>query len=260
MPQATATSAPAVPALPTTSTTTHSALGSHAVRTKYAQGGRLMAAATFAMAAASAIQALLYLDSFGVNRRTDGFFAAFALYAVAGVFTQSIRVTVAPMLVGERPRLTPARLGGILVLFAGAALLVTWPLAHLTARVLAPGLGPAAREVTAQALPILGGAIALQLIAAGAATLLVIADAYRRVAAAYAGGAAAGVVAFLVLRGPAAEQVLGWSMLTMAAVTTAIMLPPARPAGRGPQRRTTPPRPRPDNPAQRRGPHAKHLV
>src|SRR4029079_8127927 len=78
------------PAMPTKADT---------LRSKHAQAGMAMAAATFAMAAASGIQAALYLHSFGIDGRTDGFFVAFALYTVFGVFSQSIRVTSAPLLV-----------------------------------------------------------------------------------------------------------------------------------------------------------------
>ena len=70
------------------------------------------------MAAASGIQALLYLNSFGIDGRTDGFFVAFALYTIFGVFSQSIRVTSAPLLVGERPRLLPREYGACLALIA----------------------------------------------------------------------------------------------------------------------------------------------
>jgi hypothetical protein len=70
------------------------------LRSKHAQAGMAMAMATFAMAMASGIQAALYLHSFGIDGRTDGFFVAFALYTVFGVFSQSIRVTSAPLLVG----------------------------------------------------------------------------------------------------------------------------------------------------------------
>ncbi len=71
--------------------------------------GVAMAIATLAMGATSGIQALLYLSSFGIDGRTDGFFVAFALYTSFGVFSQSIRVTSAPLLVGDEARLTPAR-------------------------------------------------------------------------------------------------------------------------------------------------------
>ena len=75
------------------------------VQRKHAQAGMAMAAATFTMAAASGLQAALYLHSFGIDGRTDGFFVAFALYSVFGVFSQSIRVTSAPLLVDGKQRL-----------------------------------------------------------------------------------------------------------------------------------------------------------
>jgi hypothetical protein len=119
-----------------------------ALRAKHAHAGMAMAIATFAMAAASGIQAILYLSSFGVDGRTDGFFVAFALYATFGVFSQSIRVTSAPMLVGDRPRMTPRELGVALVLIALPVAVITIPLAGPFAHLLAPGLDDAARSVT----------------------------------------------------------------------------------------------------------------
>src|SRR3954462_15026869 len=77
------------------------------LRTKHAHAGVAMAVATLAMGLTSGIQALLYLSSFGIGGRTDGFFIAFALYTSFGVFSQSIRVTSAPLLVGDERRLTP---------------------------------------------------------------------------------------------------------------------------------------------------------
>ena len=70
------------------------------LREKHAHAGVAMAIATVAMGLTSGIQALLYLNSFGIGGRTDGFFVAFALYTSFGVFSQSIRVTSAPLLVG----------------------------------------------------------------------------------------------------------------------------------------------------------------
>ena len=63
-----------------TSPDTNPETGGHkdALRAKHAHAGVAMAASAFAMAAASGLQAVLYLSSFGVNARTDGFFAAFA--------------------------------------------------------------------------------------------------------------------------------------------------------------------------------------
>ncbi len=82
------------------------------LREKHAHAGVAMAIATVAMGLTSGIQALLYLNSFGIGGRTDGFFVAFALYSSFGVFSQSIRVTSAPLLVGRPSPTDAARAGG----------------------------------------------------------------------------------------------------------------------------------------------------
>src|SRR6188472_1898107 len=98
------------------------------LRAKHAHAGVAMAIATLAMGATSGIQALLYLSSFGIGGRTDGFFIAFALYTSFGVFSQSIRITSASFLVGSKPRLTPAEFGAALAVIAVPVALVTIPL------------------------------------------------------------------------------------------------------------------------------------
>jgi predicted membrane protein len=194
------------------------------LRAKHAHAGVAMAIATVAMGATSGIQALLYLSSFGIGGRTDGFFIAFALYTSFGVFSQSIRVTAAPLLVGSRPRLTPAELAVALIAIAIPVAIATIPLAGPLAALLAPGLGETGRGVTESALPILGIAMVLQLWAAGGATLLAVRDRFDRIAGAYIAGAGAGLVVYLVASQVAGELSLGWSMLAMATVTSAAML------------------------------------
>ena len=110
------------------------------LREKHAHAGVAMAIATFAMAAASGIQAVLYLSSFGIGGRTDGFFVAFALYTSFGVFSQSIRVTSAPLLVGDRPRLAAGEFALVLVAIAVPVAIATIPLAGPLAG--AAGTGP----------------------------------------------------------------------------------------------------------------------
>ena len=194
------------------------------LREKHAHAGVAMAVATLAMGATSGIQALLYLSSFGIGGRTDGFFIAFALYTSFGVFSQSIRVTSAPLLVGSRPRLSPTELAVALVAIAIPVAIATIPLAGPLAALLAPGLGEAGRGVTESALPILGIAMILQLWAAGGATLLAVRDRFARIAGAYIAGAGAGLVVYLAVSQVAGELSLGWSMLAMATVTSAAML------------------------------------
>jgi len=194
------------------------------LREKHAHAGVAMAIATVAMGATSGIQALLYLSSFGIGGRTDGFFVAFALYTSFGVFSQSIRVTSAPLLVGERPRLTPRELAIALVVIAVPVAIATIPLAGPLAALLAPGLGDAGRGVTESALPILGLAMILQLWAAGGATVLAVRDRFDRIAFAYIAGAVCGLLVYLAVSGAAGELSLGWSMLAMAVVTCGVML------------------------------------
>lgn len=195
-----------------------------ALRAKHAHAGVAMAVATLAMGATSGIQALLYLSSFGIDGRTDGFFIAFALYTSFGVFSQSIRVTSAPLLVGARPRLKPVELAVALAAIAIPVAIATMPLAGPLAGLLAPGLGANGRGVTEAALPILGGAMILQLWAAGGATVLAVRDRFDRIAFSYIAGAGAGLVVYLIASQVAGELSLGWSMLAMAVVTSAAML------------------------------------
>jgi peptidoglycan biosynthesis protein MviN/MurJ (putative lipid II flippase) len=192
--------------------------------TRKARAGMAMSLATFAMAAASGIQAVLYLGRFGTNARTDGFFVAFALYSTFGVFSQSLRVTSVPMLVEPGASLSVRRFASVLGCIALLVLALTGPLAGPLSHLLAPGLSNAGRSVTAAALPVLGGAMALQLIASGGATVLAIRDRFITIAGAYMSGALAGLVAFLALMGSAGVQTLGWSMLAMSIVTSTWML------------------------------------
>ncbi|HEU5252494.1 MAG TPA: lipid II flippase MurJ [Solirubrobacterales bacterium] len=191
---------------------------------KRAAAGLVMAAATFSMAAASGVQAALYLHSFGIDGRTDGFFVAFALYTVFGVFSQSIRVTSAPLLVDEKRSLPLREFAATLVLIAIPVALLTIPLASPLSFILAPGLSEADRAVTQEALPILGGAMILQLWAAGGATVLAVRDRFNTIAGAYIAGAGAGLVVYLAVSASAGELSLGYSMLAMAVVTCSLML------------------------------------
>ena len=202
-----------------------------AAGTRKARAGMAMSLATFAMAAASAIQAVLYLGRFGTNVRTDGFFVAFALYSTFGVFSQSLRLTSVPLLVEPGARLSVREFAATLGFVALPVLIVTIPLAGPISHLIAPGLSSEGRNVTASALPVLGGAMALQLWAAGGATVLAIRDRFTTVAGAYMAGAGAGLVVFLGLMSSAGEQTLGYSMFAMSVVTCAWMLLGVRASG-----------------------------
>lgn len=215
-------------------------------RLKHAKGGVAMAIATFTMATTSGIQALLYLNAFGIDGRTDGLFAALAPYVVFGIFSQSIRVTAVPLLVGERPRISTAIFARALCLIALPVALATIVFADPLSTLLAPGLSDAGQAVTADALPLFGGAMVLQLFAAGAATVLAIRDRFNSIATAYIVGSLAGLGTYLAVAGAAAELSLAWSMLGMAVATVTTMMLELRRGGRLGSQETerTPERPR----------------
>jgi peptidoglycan biosynthesis protein MviN/MurJ (putative lipid II flippase) len=189
-----------------------------------ARAGMAMSIATFTMAAASAIQAVLYLGRFGTNARTDGFFVAFALYSTFGVFSQSLRLTSVPLLVEPGARMSVRRFAATLGLIALPVVVLTIPLAGQLAQLIAPGLSAHGRAITAAALPVLGAAMVLQLWAAGGATVLAIRDRFTMIAGGYMTGALSGLVAFVALMDRTGVQTLGWSMLTMSVVTSGWML------------------------------------
>src|SRR5262245_53170105 len=147
-----------------------------------ARAGMALSLATFAMAAASAAQAVLYLSLYGATAKTDGFFVAFAVYTTFGVFSQSLRLTSVPLLIGPVARVTVREFAAGLGLLAVPVLVLTGPLAGESAAVIAPGLGTEGRSVTESALMILGPAIVLQLWAAGAATVLAVRGSFSAVA------------------------------------------------------------------------------
>ena len=189
-----------------------------------ARAGMAMSIATFVMAAASGLQAVMYLGRFGTNARTDGFFVAFAVYTTFGVFSQTLRLTCVPLLVEPRSRLTVREFAAALGLLGLPVLIATVPLAVPVSHLLAPGLRAGGQSVTAAALPVLGIAMTLQLWAAGGATVLAVRDRFMPIAAAYVAGAIAGLIVFVGVIGTAGVQTLGWSMLAMAIVTCATML------------------------------------
>ena len=184
-----------------------------------ARAGLAMSLATFAMAAGSGIQAVLYLSRFGTTRLTDGFFVAFAVYTTFGVFSQSLRLTSVPLLVQPGARIAVREFAAALVCIGLPVLVITVGLSHPVSSVLAPGLSRAGRSQTATGLAILGVAMTLQLWAAGGATVLAIRGRFNAVASAYTAGAGCGLLAYVALVAQAGVQILGWSMLVMALVT-----------------------------------------
>lgn len=175
-------------------------------------------AALATVALGSAIQVGLYLRDFGATHRTDGLIAAFAVYTLVVVLGQLLRTTAVPLLSGVAPLLDGVTFAWAIVVIAVLAAVVcaalSAPLAHLVAN----ASGSVGRRTASTSLLIMAPAIGLQLAAAGIAVGGAIRDRLQTVAVAYMASALAGLVAFVVLKGPAAEKVLAWTMLTASTV------------------------------------------
>jgi peptidoglycan biosynthesis protein MviN/MurJ (putative lipid II flippase) len=183
---------------------------------------------TIVLAGVGALQGLLFLRAFGISARTDGFFAAYALYIVVGLLGQTLRTSAVPLLVGATSRMTVGDFAWAIAALCGVLGLVCYGLAAPLATVLAPGLDAAGRDVTESGLRLLAAAVALQLVAAGAATVLGIQGRLARPARSYSAGALVGLVGFVALIGPANEQALAWAAVIAGAVTVGLMAPALR--------------------------------
>jgi hypothetical protein len=181
--------------------------------------------ATIVLAGCAGLQGLLFLHAFGINARTDGFFAAYALYVFVSLFGQTLRTSAVPLLTGTAARMTVGQFAWAVAGMCAIAAVVAGAGAPVLARVLAPGLDAGGRAVTESALRILAAGTALQIAAAGGATVLGMRGHLAWAARAYGAGALAGLVAFVALIGPAGEQALAWATVVSGAAVLVLMLP-----------------------------------
>jgi peptidoglycan biosynthesis protein MviN/MurJ (putative lipid II flippase) len=160
----------------------------------------LTAVAQVAVLLGAALMGVLIARTFGSSARTDGFFAANAIYGVWLFVAQSLRTTTAAPLVEGGPGFERFRehLGAIVWIFAASVVL-----AVVVALLAGPvGVAPAARDSFQAAILILCPAAGLQLFAGQAAAMLAALDDYVVASAAYLAGAVVAVAGFVVLHGP----------------------------------------------------------
>ncbi len=172
----------------------------------------ITAVSQVATMAAGGVLAVLVAVLVGNDASTDGFFAAYGIYALAVVFAQSARTTVVARLVEGETRFGPFDrfLGGGLFVIAALALLLG-PLGGPLASLATGGLPDAARDTARTALLLLLPAIAAQIVAAlGAAMLGALGD-FATPGVAFTGGGAASILAFVAL-----EPALGIDALAVA--------------------------------------------
>ncbi|MGI8715025.1 MAG: hypothetical protein ACR2NR_17955 [Solirubrobacteraceae bacterium] len=166
-------------------------------------------------------QVAFYLKDFGATHRTDGLIAAFAIYSLVVVLGQLLRTTAVPLLSGGRMALTRGAFGWAVatlgLVLAAVCVLAAAPLGD----VIAAASGPAGRRIAVSSLYVMAPAMGLQIAGAGFAVKGAVEGRIEAVAAAYIASAAAGPVAFFLLRGAAHEAILAWTMLSSSLVLTA---------------------------------------
>jgi hypothetical protein len=165
--------------------------------------GALTATSMLLVSGVAAVIGVVIAREFGRGALTDGFLAAYGMFAVIVIAAQAIRLTVLPQLARAREE---QRLAGELAGFALAVGVFSVPLLLATlvgadqlATVLT-GNGPElARDTAAEALIWIGPAAVAHLFAALAASGLAALDDYGTAALGYALGSTAGL-ALIVLR------------------------------------------------------------
>jgi peptidoglycan biosynthesis protein MviN/MurJ (putative lipid II flippase) len=196
-------------------------------------------AQAIAMLGGGVLAALVGLK-YGTGPTTDGFFAAYAVYALVVMLAQTSRTSIVARLTGDddaEPFEEFNRFCGAALLLFLASGLVFVLLGDELAQVMTGDLPDEARDVERRALLILWPAGGGQLLAALGAAMLALRDDYGHAAVGFGGGAALSIAAFLAL-----EPALGIDALpvgiviatafTVAAVAVGLLKAGWRPAPR----------------------------
>lgn len=199
--------------------------GSHRGRRSAVRSGVLTGLSTAAVSASAAIAGAILSRKFGHGTKTDGFFAAYAIYVAVVLVASALRVVVLPAFARARDA---GRLGGEFGSWAVAlaiplvpAIAVAIAAPHAVAELLTSN--SAAQSSAAKLLPWLIPAAAAQVFAGISASALAADDDYGTAALGYGVGAVAGlvVIAALVSHG---VQAFGWGLAVNGALAVGIPL------------------------------------
>jgi peptidoglycan biosynthesis protein MviN/MurJ (putative lipid II flippase) len=170
---------------------------------------------------AGGVLAVLVAVLIGNDARTDGFFAAYGVYAVAVLFAQSTRMSIVARIVEP---------GGFDRFFGAALLIFTvcgvafvgfgGPLTDL----LTGDLSPVAADTARTALLVLWPAIGGQLFGALAAALLATHDDFTTPALAFGGGGIVSIAAFLLLEPGMGIDAVSVAILIGSTLTGVVLL------------------------------------
>jgi peptidoglycan biosynthesis protein MviN/MurJ (putative lipid II flippase) len=163
--------------------------------------------------------AVLVAAMIGSTAETDGFFAAYGVYAMIVSFAQSARTTIVARLLESETRFGAfdAYLGAGVLIF-GVVVLAFGPLGGLVTSALTGDLPDAAGDTARQALLVLVAAVACQLFAALGAAMLGALEEYVAAGVSFVAGSLLSVVAFVVL-----EPSLGIDALAVALLIGSVL-------------------------------------
>jgi hypothetical protein len=187
--------------------------------------GLLTGLSTAAVSGSAAAAGIILSRKFGHGVKTDGFFAAYAVYLVMVLVASALRVIVLPRFV--RPRLEGRLAGEVGTWLAALAV----PVLPVVAFVLAWAHGVAgllagraqARDAAAVLLPWLAAAAAAQIAAGVVSSALAACDDYVNAAVGFTLGAVAGVVVIL-LTVDHGVVAFGWGLAANGAIALAVPL------------------------------------
>src|SRR5581483_11634152 len=199
--------------------------GSPGARRSAVGSGILTGISTAAVSGSAAVAGAVLSRKFGHGVRTDGFFAAYAVYVALVLVANALRVVVLPGFARARAegRLAAevGTWGAALAVPVVPALVVALAEPHWVAGALTGGAQ--SRDQAAELLPWLVPAAAAQIYAGIAASALAALDDYGTAAFGFATGAVAGLVAILALVGHGV-QAFGWGLALNGAVSLGVPL------------------------------------
>jgi hypothetical protein len=192
------------------------------------RSGALTATSMLLVSVVAAAIGVVIAREFGRTAETDGFLAAYGLFAVIVIAAQAIRLTVLPQLARARQeqRLAGELAGFSLALgvFAVPLLLATLVGADQLAAVLTGSGSEVAQDTAAEALLWMGPAAVAHLFAALAASGLAALDDYGTAAVGYALGSAAGLVLIVLRVEPDGIIAVGWGMALNGTIAMVVAL------------------------------------
>jgi hypothetical protein len=197
--------------------------GKRSGRRSAVRSGLLTALSTAAISGSAAAAGAILSRKFGHGAKTDGFFAAYAVYVVLVLVASALRPVVLPRLARAHDRGELARETGSWALALAVPLVPAIAVAVVAPHALADLLTskPSARSSAAELLPWLVPAAAAQVYAGVAVSALAALDDYGTAALGFGAGAVAGLAVIVALVGHGVA-VFGWGLAVNGCVSLGI--------------------------------------